>query len=80
LRSARGEPVLQLRRHAEEHRAALAGELARPPARLERDGEAGSEESDGDVVEAAAGAADLVREAALQLAWHSDEDILARRC
>jgi hypothetical protein len=40
----------------------------------------GSEDSDGDVVEAAAGAADLVREAALQLAWHSDEDILTRRC
>ena len=52
LGRACGEPVLQLRRHAQQDDAPSPGALARAAARLERDGEAGGEDADGDVVEA----------------------------
>src|SRR3954454_9210732 len=42
--------------------AALSGLLARAAARVERDGEAGGEDADGDVVEALAAAPNLIRE------------------
>jgi hypothetical protein len=54
--------------------------LAGPAALVERDAEAGGEDPDRDVVEAAAGAADLLREEPLQLGRHPDENVLARWC
>src|SRR6188472_4208511 len=77
LRRARGELVLQLRSHAQEHRAALPKLLPGAAALLERDGEAGGEDADGDVVQAAAAAPDLVGEQPLQLTGHPDEHMLA---
>jgi hypothetical protein len=58
------ELVLQLRRHAQEHRAARPGRLARAAARSNGTREAGGEDADGDVVEAAAGSLTSSRGAA----------------
>jgi hypothetical protein len=71
------ELVLQLRGHAQEHRAARAGRLPRAAAGVEGDSEAGGEQTDRDVIEAAAGALDLLREKPLELARHPDEHVLA---
>src|SRR6185503_15741236 len=78
LGRACGQLVLQLRRHAQEYRAALPGFLARAAALVERDRKARGEDADGDVVEAAAASPDLVREQPLQLTGHPDEHMLAR--
>jgi hypothetical protein len=56
------------------------GGFSRPAARLERYGEPGGEHAHGDVVEAAARAANLLREAALELGRHPDEDVFAAGC
>ena len=73
---ARGERLLQLGGHPQEHGPAPPRSLPRPAARLERDGEAGGEDADGDVVEALACAANLAGEDPLQLTRHPDEHIL----
>jgi hypothetical protein len=78
LRRAGGQLVLQLRGHAQEDRAARPGLLPRPAARVERDGEAGGENADSDVVEALAATPDLIREKPFQLTGHPDEHMLAR--
>src|SRR5205807_7256610 len=53
LRCAGAQLVLQLVRHAQEHRAAVALDAARAAGGLERDREAGGEQADRDVVEVA---------------------------
>ena len=80
LRRARVELSLQLGGHAQQHGAPVPRSFPGPPARLERDGEPGREDADGDVVEVAAGAAGLLRQEPLQLAGHPDEHVAAVVC
>ena len=80
LSRPRCQLVLELRRHAQEDGPGARRGSACAPARLERDGEAGGEDADGDVVEALPRAANLAGEEPLQLAGHPDKDIFARRC
>jgi hypothetical protein len=47
---------------------------------LERDGKAGRENLDGDVVQIAAARLDLFGETALELRRHADEDVIAFPC
>ena len=75
LGGAGGELLLERRRHAQQHVALSLRRGAFAPARLERNGEAGGEDADCDVVEAAPRPCDFGGQALLQLARHSDEDV-----